>query len=301
MRVLAILAAVTTLTTMLGGCEAATTPLGATQGSGARAPAAPPDATTDAAFDYRYAFRLPPARIAAVQESHARGCEQLGPARCRIVAMRYSVGDDNAIAATLTLRLDPLLARAYGKAAERTVVDARGTMTDAVVAGADAAAHGDSVLARLRDALGNAEAAARTAAPAEQAPLAARAERLRAAIATIGEVDQGAASGVATAPVLLRYSSSGAIPGIGASPQATFESAGDTFLGSLAGLLVVLAGVGPWIVLLLGGALALRWTLARTEQAPAAPAPAPQQDDPHRNVIQRWFNRDDAKEHEPAD
>lgn len=283
---------------MLGGCDVApvsTAPPKATD-------AAPPDS----AFDYRYAFRLPPSRIEAVQESHARGCDQLGPARCRITAMRYSVGADNSIAAVLTLKLDPTLARAFGKAAAQTVASAHGTMTDADIAGAESAsasARGETVIARLQKALANAESDIRGATtPDQMTQAAARVERLRSAIATIGDVDQGAGSGAATAPVLFTYGSGGAIPGAGASPEANFATAGDTFVASLAGLLVVLAGIGPWVVLLLGGALLLRWILARTESraAPVLP-PAPLHDDPHRNVIQRWFNRDEAKEHEPVE
>lgn len=129
-------------------------------------------------------------------------------------------------------------------------------------------------------------------------------ERLHGAIATIGEVDQsaGTGNGTATAPVIFTYGAGGAVPGFGASPEATFDTASDTFLSSFAGLLVVLAGVEPWIVLPLGGALLLRWILSRTESkaAPVVP-PAPREDsEANRNVIQRWFSREDAKEYEPA-
>ena len=258
-------------------------------------------------FDYRYAFRLPPSRIEAVQESHARGCEQLGSARCRITAMRYTLGSDNSITAVLTMMLDPSVARSFGKAATQTVTAAHGTLADADVAGADAmrtGARADTVIARLREALGNAEAAQRTAAtPDQKAQASARTDRIRSAIATIVDVDQGASAGSATAPVIFNYTSGGAIPGIGASPEATFDSAGETFVASLAGLLVVLAGIGPWAVLLLGGALVLRWILARTERA-AAPVlpPAPRADTESKsNVVQRWFARDDAKEHETVE
>ena len=47
-----------------------------------------PTAAPGVAFNYRYAFRLPAERIAQVQEQHARTCEGLGVARCRITGMR---------------------------------------------------------------------------------------------------------------------------------------------------------------------------------------------------------------------
>lgn len=298
----------------LAGCDAGTNGSGGQAGlvradaAKARAGTAETDlATPRSAFDYRYAFRLPGNRIEAVYESHARGCDQLGPARCRITAMRYKVGDDNSISAVLTVKIDPTLARAFGGAATRAVANAKGVLTDADVAGADTVAaigRSDTIITRLRDSLGNAEAQLRGPLPADQkAQVTAKADRLRAAIATIGEVDQGAGTSVATTPVIFTYVSGGAIPGVGGSSDATFDVAGDTFLGSLAGLLVVLASIGPWVVLLLGGALILRWILARTEPA-AAPTlpPAPREtSDADRNVIQRWFSRDEAKEHERTD
>ena len=300
MRLLGALAALL----LLGGCDSANL-TGAQAGGKATAANAAIHAA-DGSFDYRYAFRLPASRIEAVQESHARGCDQLGPARCHITAMRYTVGQDNTITAVLTLTLDPAIARAFGRAAAVTVTTARGTMTDADVAGVDSSGdkRGDGVLAKLQQALATADARVRAAAtPEQKAQASSKAERFRNAIATIGEVDAAAGSSAATAPVIFTYTSSSGIPGIGASPEATLASAGDTFLSSLAGLLVVLAGIGPWLVLLLGGALGLRWLLARTEDTapPVLPrAPAPDAES-NRNVVQRWFQRDETREHEPAE
>jgi hypothetical protein len=300
MRLLGALAAIL----LLSGCDSAN--LTGSQAGGTAKNADAAIRTAAGSFDYRYAFRLPASRIEAVQESHARGCDQLGPARCHITAMRYTVGQDNTITAVLTLTLDPAIARAFGRAAAVTVTNARGTMTDADVAGVDSSGgkRGDDVLAKLQQALVTADARVRTAAtPEQKAQASTKAERFRNAIATIGEVGAAAGSSAATAPVIFTYTSSGGIPGIGASPEATLASAGDTFLSSLAGLLVVLAGIGPWLVLLLGSALGLRWLVARTEgTAPPVLPPAPPIDaDTNRNVMQRWFQRDEAKEREPAE
>ncbi|CUS43917.1 MAG: hypothetical protein V4610_12695 [Pseudomonadota bacterium] len=299
MRIVAVLAAFL----VLAGCEQA-------PGQASGAAAAPSDQAagsgSSSAFDYHYAFRMPGSRIAAVQESHARGCDQLGPARCRIMAIRYNVDDRNRVEATLTLKLDPTVARAYGKGATDAVTRAGGSMTGADIAGADsgaAAGRSDGVVARLRESLGNAEAQLRgTVSPEERIQLSARTDRLRAAIGTIGEVDQGAGTGVATTPVLLTYASGSAMGGLGGS-DATFDTAGQTLLSSLAGLATILAGVGPWLLLLVGGALILR----RIVQGPAdrTPAPelpaAPPETGEDRTVIQRWFARDNQPEPEPAD
>src|SRR3954454_15786006 len=67
------------------------------------------------AFNYRYAFRLPGNRIAQVQESHAQACEKLGLTKCRITGMRYRLVNQKDVQAMLALRLDPGIAREFGK------------------------------------------------------------------------------------------------------------------------------------------------------------------------------------------
>jgi hypothetical protein len=285
---------------LLAGCDTAPSPSGATPSNDR--PATAPEQPS-AAYDYRYAYRLPASHIEAVQESHARGCDQLGPARCRITAVRYNRDDQNNVTALMTLRIDPGLARPFAKAASATVAASGGALLKADVAGADANAAGRSgaVLGHLRDALANAEAQAR-ARPGDAA-LTARAERLRTTIATVGELDQGG-GGLATTPMMLSYASGGSIPGVGAAADASFETAGATFMTSLAGLAVILAGVGPWALLLILGALALRWLLhERDEGVAAAPElpPAPQESAEGRNVVQRWFGRENQHEPEHAD
>jgi len=288
---------------MLAGCEQMPSQIASAAGASAD-PAA--SLGSSSAFDYRYAFRMPASRIASAQESHARGCDQLGPAHCRITAIRYNVDDQHRVEAALTLNLDPTIARAYGKAATDTVTRAGGSMTKADMAGSDAAAgRSDRVIERLREALGITEAQLRaTASPEQSMQLSAKADRLRSAIATIGEVDQGTGTAVATTPVILTYASGGAGGGLGSS-DATFDTAGQTLLSSLAGLATILAGVGPWLLLLLGGALILRRVVqGPADQAPVpAPIvpPAPRGSGEDRNVIQRWFTHDDQRERETVD
>ena len=299
MRVVAVLMALLVVT----GCDQVPGQSESGSDTGATTQAAPGDAASLAAYDYRYSFRLPTARIDAVQESHARGCDALGPARCKITAMRYTRDDQNHVTASLTLKLDPALARAYGKAAIATVTGVKGTLTKAVMAGADsgaAATRSDTVMARLRDAASDIDAQLRGPVTNEQrAQLTTKAERLRAALATIGEIDHGAGNSVATTPVLLSYESGGPVGGGLGSSDANFDTAGATLMSSLAGLATVLAGAGPWLLLLLGGALVLRRIVQGDPNRVAAPElpPAPHEDAESRNVIQRWFSRDEH--HQP--
>ncbi len=299
MRVVAVMAALL----MLAGCDQVPSQPDA---SGAAAQPAASDATPGASFDYRYAFRLPSPHILAVQESHAKGCDQLGPARCRISAVRYRADEQNHVTASLTLLLDPTLARAYGKAATATVTGAGGALTHADVAGADSLAatgRSDAVVVRLRDALGNVEAQLHgTVTNDQRLQLTAKADHLRAAIATIGDLDQSAGTSAATTPVIMTYESGGPVAGALGSSDATFDTAGATLMSSLAGLATVLAGVGPWLILLLGGALILRRIVqGDPNKAPAPELPAaPPQESEGRNVIQRWFSRDEHHEAEPV-
>jgi len=294
MRVVTVMAALL----MLAGCDQVPGQVDASA-TGAATQATTGPIPPASAFDYRYAFRLPSAKIAAVQESHAKGCDQLGPARCRITAVRYDVDDQNHVTATLTLKLDPTLARAYGKAAIATVTGAHGALTKTDIAGADSVAasgRSDTVIAKLRDASANAEVQLRgTVTPEQRAQLSAKADRLRAAMATIGEVDQGAGTSVATTPMMFTYASGGAVAGAIGSSDATFDTAGATLMSSLAGLATVLAGVGPWLIFLLGGALILRRIVqGDPKKAPAPELPAaPPESSEDRNVIQRWFSRDE--------
>src|SRR5918998_126324 len=92
------------------------------------------------AFNYRYAYRLPNARIAQAQEAHAGMCEKLGIARCRITGMRYSLVNERDVSASLELKLDPAIARGFGKSATKVVTDAQGMLVDQQISGIDAGA-----------------------------------------------------------------------------------------------------------------------------------------------------------------
>lgn len=80
-----------------------------------------PTAAPGVAFNYDYEFNLPDERISASQEAHASACEKLGPSRCRITGMSYSVDQDERVTAELDLNVDPLIARQFGKSAQQLV------------------------------------------------------------------------------------------------------------------------------------------------------------------------------------
>jgi hypothetical protein len=250
--------------------------------------------STGNGFDYRYAYRLPGDRLKAVLQSNADACDRIGPARCRILAMRYRVSDTNQIHAVLTLKIDPAIARDYGEAVTKAVTGSDGVLVDTQVTGAAStnAARSLEVINRLRDQLKSAQTQMATDPGAK-----ARADKIQAALDTITEVESTQGQSLATAPVLMTYESSNALTGLG-SADANFRNAGTTLENSLSRLLIVLFAVGPWLLVLLALIVVLRWIVhGRGGMLPADHEPMPEHHDEerhdNRNLIQRWFSRDD--------
>ncbi len=188
------------------------------------APGVEGTAAPGVAFNYHYGFRLPAARIAAVQEAHAAGCERLSVARCRITAMRYTRGEDNDISAMLGFSLAPELARSFGRDAIRGVEAADGMLLQSEITGEDAGAKIDQ-LVRARDAAVADRAAIDARSGAATREARAELERQRGA-ATGSERDAAAAiveqrAALATTPVVFNYRSGRAIRGFDAASPFT--------------------------------------------------------------------------------
>ncbi|MDF7775680.1 hypothetical protein P1X14_10520 [Sphingomonas sp. AOB5] len=259
-------------------------------------------------FDYRYAFRLQGDKVKPVLQSNADACDKLGPTRCRIIAMRYQVSNSNQIRAVLTLKVDPVIARNYGEAVTKSVTGTGGLLVDTEITGADStsAARSAAVVSRLRDQLKNAQSAAGSNSP-DAAAAKTRVARYETALEAIAEVEASQGASLATAPVLITYESSNALNGLG-SADANFRNAGATLEDSLSRVLIVLGSVGPWLLALILIIIVLRWVVHgrggvmprdREEEEGYAPAaPAHDDRDDNRNLIQRWFNRDEDRQPE---
>ncbi len=247
------------------------------------------------AFDYRYAYKLPGNHVKAVVEAHAAGCDKLGPAKCKILAMRYRVDNASRISATLTFRIDPAVARNFGEEATKVVAANAGALVENEIAGADAtaAARSNALVARLREQLANAKSAN------DQV----RAQRLQTALDVIGEIEAGQGESLATAPFLITYTSGTPAAGLNASSGAGFREAGNKLVASTATLAQELAAVFPFLLLMIVGVVVLRLIVhgvggrAAPEGVEVASYHDP--DGPgeaeNRNIIQRWFNRDDKE------
>ena len=208
------------------------------------------------AFDYRYAFRLANARIAAAQETHAGMCEKLGVARCRITGMRYSLVNERDVSASLELKLDPAIARQFGKDAAKVVTDAEGMLVDEQITGVDA---GSSIeranrnRAELQDDLDrvNHELGRSGLSSVVRDRLLSEAASLREQIRALGEQKKADEDSLAKTPMVFYYGSGKAIPGFDEPQPLTyaFDRAGYNFLSAIGLLIIAVATLLPWILI----------------------------------------------------
>jgi len=242
------------------------------QGPGIAVTAAP-----GVAFNYRYAFRLPGERVAAVQEQHAAACEKLGLDRCRITGMRYRVVNEQDVEAMLAFKLDPAIARAFGNQGVAVVTQADGMLVDSEISGEDvgtdiaasnrAETQYDEDLARVETQLARPGLRA-----AERAELQAQARQLRDSIRATQANRADKREMLAKTPMVFAYGSGDLVPGF--DTDSTFaqalEDAGDNLVGGISVMLVIAVTLLPWALLALLG----WWLWRRFRPAPVRAAPS---------------------------
>lgn len=247
-----------------------------------RAPAVGVTTAAGVAADYRYAFRLPASRIATAQESHAGACERLGPARCRIAGMEYRVLGENRVEGMLSFRLDPALAREFGKQgiaaierAEGQLIDASLSTTEAgavIVASDTARADAAAELARIDREL------ARSGLPAaERVELQTQRTLIVRAIADARSTAGGQRAALASTPMSFEYRSGKAVHGFdgGAPFTSAIDMLGASARATLAFVLGTIGLAGPPALVLLLLFLAWRrWWPVTRQRDDAATLPA---------------------------
>jgi len=217
------------------------------------------------AFTYRYAFRLPAAKLAAAQEVHAQACEKLGVAHCRITGMRFRVLGENSNEGQLLFKLDPSLARAFGKQGIDAITAAEGKLTDAEITGTDAGAEIAKLQALKAQATAEVQRLDRELARKDlkvderaelQRQRADIAERLAGARSDTGAQQEA----LANTPMEFDYASGAAVQGFDGSAPIT--SAANVFIQSatvtIGFVLTMLAVLIPPGIILLGGFLLWR-------------------------------------------
>lgn len=235
-------------------------------------PRVAPTAAPGVAFDYHYVFRLAAERIQDVQQQHAAACEKMGIDHCRITGMRYRLVGKDEVEAMLAFKIDPALARAFGKQGIDEVVKADGLLAEAEITGTDAGAkiaEANSEAGSLSDQLKAVEAqlARPRLSGAERAELQNQAQALRDRIAAAQGEKKIAQASLATTPMSFDYSTDDL-----SRPRfrQALAQAGDNFVGGAQWLLIIAISLLPWAFA--AGLLWFAWRrvrawLARREMA----------------------------------
>ena len=229
-----------------------------------------PSAAPGVAFSYNYNFELPDQRIAKVQEGHARACEQLGIAKCRITGMTYGVDESDQVGAMLRLKLDPALARGFGKQASDLVQSSDGRLINLAISGDDA---GSSILSSQRRTgdlerrIADLESrlASLPASDGSRGTLASQIDSLRQQLSEERQSIQSGQDLLATTPMTFEYYGRGAVPGFHGDPLReawhTLISTVVTLVRVLLQLLAVLIPLALMIalIILLWRSRPIRW------------------------------------------
>ncbi|HEX8642465.1 MAG TPA: hypothetical protein VF702_00970 [Allosphingosinicella sp.] len=248
----------------------------------AAGPNVSPTAAPGVAFNYSYAFRLEAQRIAMVQERHASLCESLGPNRCRITGMLYRVRNERDIEARLDFKLDPAIARRFGREGVGMVTQAEGMLVESQIAGTDAGAAirqaGRSIAdmeADLRRVEGR---LAGRLSPGERESLEFEAQQLRQSIRAVRQTREDRQESLANTPMTFVYGSGELVPGFDNRHPIgdALDQAGRNFVEGIGVLILILVTLLPWALVAWIAWLvyrSLRRRRVSTETGPAAAAP----------------------------
>ncbi len=228
-------------------------------------PGIAPTAAPGVAFNYRYDFRMGATKIGETQERHAQACEKLGIDRCRITGMSYQLVNDRDISAMLAFKLEPSLARQFGKDGIGLVKAAEGMLVRSEISGVDA---GSAISAagraqgRLRDERARLEDRLKQPklTEAERSEVRGRLEDIARQIESTNVTREENQESLANTPMVFNYGSGDVVPGfdVGSPLRDAFRTAGETFVGAIAIFIVILGALLPLFLL-----AALAWGVWR--------------------------------------
>lgn len=223
-----------------------------------RSPNISPTAAPGVAFNYRYAFRVPDAKIAGIQEEHAAACETLGITRCRITGMQYTLEREDEVRASLSFKLDPMIARKFGKDAIASVAKAQGILVDSQIEGIDA---GSNITASQKRSAGISGELDRIEKrldtgglkDGERTELQQQAATIRQQLSSETETRREGEASLASTPMTFSYSGGEGIPGFGnGNPFAdAWDSAVSSFAMMASFLMLAIGVTLPWLLLIL--------------------------------------------------
>lgn len=242
------------LALLVAGCSAQNS--GEQHRDALESPDVSPTAAPGVAFRYFYTFELPDEAISSVQEKHASRCEALGVAKCRITGLEYGVNNDDAVSASLTVKLAPEIARQFGKDATGDVKEADGRLRSTEFTGEDtepvtteATRQQSDIQTRIADLEKQLASAKKDS---ERAELRSQLNELRSQLSTAQSAIAGAKAQLASTPMTFSYYGRGGISGFRTNPVR--ESA-RLFVSSLVTMIDVLlralALLLPWALLII--------------------------------------------------
>lgn len=230
------------------------------------APDIAPSAAPGVAFTYGYNFQLPDKRISEVQEAHARACEQLGLTKCRITGMTYGIDDNEQVSGSLKVKLEPAIARSFGKQAWGLVEKSDGRLVNLAISGDDVGSGIDAAQRRrseLSQRIADLEQKLAALPPADRGrgALISQIEGLKEEIGGQQRAIESGQEQLANTPMTFEYYGSGGVPGFRGNPvREAWHTLVGTVVVMIRFLLQALAVVLP--LALLVGLLILIWRSA---------------------------------------
>lgn len=181
-----------------------------------------PSTAPGVAFTYDYRFNLPDERISASQEEHAAACERLGLQRCRITGLSYAIDADDNVRAALALKLDPAIARQFGKAAT-DLVDRNGGKLDSLEIGSsdegEQIGNATQAESQLDSRIADLQAQLARAKPGEErASILQQIDSLKAEVDRQADAVAASQAALASTPMKFAYYGRGGAPGFHGNP-----------------------------------------------------------------------------------
>ena len=240
-------------------------------------PGVSPTAAPGVAFKYGYDYSLEDGRISQVQEAHAGACEKLGVTKCRITGLDYQISDRDRVTAMLTVKLEPSIARQFGKQATAIVESSDGKLVRAAFSGEDVGTQigtNQDRQADLQSRITDIERRLQSlrAGDREATQLQAQLEELRGQLAGArAEIKEGQQQ-LASTPMTFNYYGEGGIAGFDENPiKASWQLMIESAVMMISIVLKVFGALLPWALLL--ALILLLWRSPPTRAA------------------RRWWNR----------
>jgi hypothetical protein len=209
------------------------------------------------AYAYALTYLLPGDKIAATQDAHRDLCEEMGPARCQLLALERGIGNEQSNNASLKLRVATAEARRFQILLEHNVTEAGGRTENAKIATDEVSKQivdtearirqRELLVARLTETLRKRQGTPADLLAAERSVTQAQ-EELDQAKSWLGEL-QGR---VAMSEFDIRYGAiapSATTEGVGAQLSEAVQGSGAVFLIGLRFVLSLLIYLLPWLLL----------------------------------------------------